>query len=106
MIWKVLDSAPLRRNQENTVATGFNESFQHPKHSEKSKRDQQVTTSLGLRGIPRFIVNGKVVFGMNETTLRALIDVALRVQSVRVESTFLTLEGMQRTEVFAADGNI
>lgn len=56
----------------------FMESFQHPKHIEKAKRDQQDATSLGLRGTPTFIVNGRTVFGMNEGTLRSLIEEALQ----------------------------
>jgi len=55
----------------------FTASLQNPVYLEKAERDQRDAQALGLRGTPTFFVNGQLVYGMNEGSLRALIDEAL-----------------------------
>lgn len=55
----------------------FTAALQNPVYVEKAERDQRDAQALGLRGTPTFFVNGQLVYGMNEGSLRALIDEAL-----------------------------
>lgn len=55
----------------------FTASLQNPLYLERAERDQRDAQALGLRGTPTFFVNGQLVYGMNEGSLRALIDEAL-----------------------------
>lgn len=56
----------------------FTASLQNPVYAEKAERDQQDTRTLGLRGTPTFFVNGQMVYGLDEGTLRRLIEEGLQ----------------------------
>ncbi len=55
----------------------FTASLQNPVYLEKAQRDQRDAQALQLRGTPTFFVNGQLVYGMNEGSLRGLVDEAL-----------------------------
>jgi protein-disulfide isomerase len=56
----------------------FTASLQNPAYAEKAERDQQDTRTLGLRGTPTFFVNGQLVYGLDEGTIRRLIEEGLQ----------------------------
>jgi protein-disulfide isomerase len=56
----------------------FTTDLQNPSFADKAARDQQDTRALGLRGTPTFFVNGQLVYGLDEATLRRLIEEGLR----------------------------
>lgn len=55
----------------------FTESLQNPLYLEKANRDKEDAQDLAIRGTPTFFVNGQLVYGMDETSLRSFIDKAL-----------------------------
>jgi protein-disulfide isomerase len=55
----------------------FKASLQNPSHPAKAQRDNQDAQTLNVRGTPTFFVNGEVVYGMDERSMRALIDEAI-----------------------------
>lgn len=55
----------------------FVDSLGNPEYPTKVNRDLQDALALGVRGTPTFFVNGQIVYGMNEETLRQLIGEAL-----------------------------
>lgn len=55
----------------------FTASLQNQAYVDKARRDYQDAQALGLRGTPTFFVNGQIVFGMDETSLRNLIEAGL-----------------------------
>lgn len=52
----------------------FTVAIQNPIYLEKAQRDQWDANRLGIRGTPAFFINGRLVYGMVEESLRALID--------------------------------
>ena len=55
----------------------FTKGLQNSAYFEKAQRDNADATTLGLRGTPTFFVNGQLVFGMDEPSIRAMIEAAL-----------------------------
>lgn len=55
----------------------FTEGLQNSAYFEKAQCDNADATTLGLRGTPTFFVNGQLVFGMDEPSIRAMIEAAL-----------------------------
>lgn len=51
--------------------------YQNRAYLEKARRDYQDAQALGLRGSPTFFVNGQIVFGMDEASIRNLIEAGL-----------------------------
>ncbi|MDI9637711.1 thioredoxin domain-containing protein [Geitlerinema splendidum] len=55
----------------------FTAGLQNSAYADKAARDQQDTRTLGLRGTPTFFVNGQLVYGLDEPSLRRLIEAGL-----------------------------
>lgn len=58
----------------------FTANLQNPAYVELAERDLQDAQSLSLRGTPTFFVNGQLVYGMQESVIRNLIDEILQTQ--------------------------
>lgn len=55
----------------------FTTSLQNPLYLDKANRDKKDAQDLAIRGTPTFFVNGQLVYGMDEKSLRSYIDKAL-----------------------------
>ena len=55
----------------------FSAGLQNPAYFEKAQRDNTDAATLGLRGTPTFFVNGQLVYGLDEQSIRAIIEEAL-----------------------------
>jgi protein-disulfide isomerase len=56
----------------------FTTDIYNPAYMELSERDLQDARSLNLQGTPVFFVNGRLVYGMQDSVIRDLIDESLK----------------------------